>query len=879
MADEAAKRESLRLQARAMMQARPSSVLKDKMEMDKLQADMFAALEFVDEDDDDFKPEPEPTIKKAERLKLELKLPNGDLEKITIAADDTVPDIKEVVEDDHDIPIEEQQLFHKGKPLVDLMADLKDLGIQTGDVIEVNPPPIEIFIKSADGKKLAMKVPPHITIYKLKHQIQDEHGMEADETKLEFNGKSLKDMDATLTFDCGVSPGDSIDAKAQDVEVDVRLYTGKKKSVTLPPTATIGELKKKVKKAHDIPVDEQELEFDGKPLSDDKATLMSCGIKNGAVIDMKAPDIKISVVKHDGKKLSLTVKPTFTVRDLKQLIQEKHDIPVEKQELEFEGNPLADASATLEADYGIKAKSKIDMMALAMTVFVATADGSKLTISVKPTTTVAQLSAKLHFEHEISPDSHYLEFKDKALDNPDATLEELKIKADKTIDLRYKDITVTAIEPSGTNIDVKIAPSANLFDLQMQIQKSSVLALEDYLMMFDGHALPDDGTISLAECGIGNGAFIKLDPRPVGIVIENHDGTEIELSVSPQETVQAVIDILLNEYVIDLQEKNQTMYFNDEPLDDPESPLDAYGIVGGSRLFLDEPDMYFEVMVVPGGDFLEVALKTTDALYYLKQKIQEELKIPFRSQGIRIDGKKDLSATNPEATLKECEIEDGDVVIVENVPDITIEIRINDTDGRKKKTTMPIKVKHFYTVESLQLQLHEDFKIPRKEQVLKYDMIDLDDPMRTFKALGIGDGSIVDLHPWHIHVKTEEGDMLAVVLSPEATVYELEERIEGDHKIPAKKQSLSYQGVELKDPAKLLSEYEVKFGTIVDLTLLKKEKKVGEKPKKKSSEEIFSPKSKKRSSVKSKSKSSSKKRESLSKSDRKDKKDKKKSKD
>jgi len=392
----------------------------------------------------------------------------------------------------------------------------------------------------------------------------------------------------------------------------------------------------------------------------------------------------------------------------------------------------------------------------------------------------------------------------------------------------------------------------------------SILVLEDHLLMFNGKALPDDGTISLVECGIGEGATIKLDPRPVAIVVENVDGTSIELDISPQETVDTVLEMLINEYAIAVKEKNQTLYFNDEPLDNPDTVLAVYGIEGGSVLYLDEPDFFFEVMVIPGGAFSSVQMKPTDALYWLKKRIQDDHKIPFRSQGMHIEGKKDLSAINPESTLQECGIEDGDVVIVESVPDITIEIRINDTDGRKKKSTMPIKVKHFYTVESLQLQLDEDFKIPIKEQVLKYDLIALDDPYKTFKALGIGDGSTVDLHPWLIRVKPEKGDKFAVVLSPDSTLRDLEARIEKEHEIPIKRQSLIFKGEALDgDGEDTLTTIGIKYGDIVDLVKLKKDKKVEEKPKKskkresvlkgdkkkKDKDSLKSPKSKKRESV------------------------------
>ncbi|CAJ1937754.1 unnamed protein product [Cylindrotheca closterium] len=870
------RREALRQKARAMIQSRPSSVLKDKQELQKLQEEMERALAEEEEEEEENE---EPKPKKPEPLQIQVKLPGGESVDIKVAPDDTVPDIKEILEDDHDFPIEEQELFNNGKALADMYSDLTDCGIQAGDVLELNPPPIEIFVQAQDGKKMSMKVMPHITIDQLKQQIQEEHGIQADQLKLEFKGKSLHDLSASLTVDCEVLPGDVIDLKPEDITVHIQLYTGQKLPVTLPPTTSVGDLKKQVQAAHGISADEQELEFDGKPLDNDLASFVDCGIQKEAIINMKPPDIKISVVKHDGKKWSFAVKPTFSVGELKQMIQEKHEVPVEKQELEFEGKELDNDAATLEKDYGIKAQSKIDLKPLDMTVFVATHDGNKMAVTVKPTYSVGQLTQILKDEHDIPIEKHFLEFKGKTLEDPEAILEkDCKVKPEKVIDLKFKDITVVARDHGGETISVEVSPLGNIFDLQMKLQMGTLLALEDHFMMLEGKALPEDGTISLLDCGIVDGSVIVLDPRPVAIRIENVDGTTVEMTISPKESVDAVLEKLVHEHGIPVKEKNQTLYHGDDPLDDPNAALEACGVKGGELLFLDEPDIIFDVIVMPGSNASSVHMKPSEALYYLKKQIQEEHDIPFRSQGLAIEGKDDLSATNPELSLEECGIEDGDVVVAESVPDIVMEIRINDTDGKKKKELMSIKVKHFYTVESLQLQLHEDFKIPKEEQVLKYEEKELDDPFQTFKALGIGGGSIIDLHPWHIHVKTEKNELLAVVLSSDATVGDLQQRLAIDHEIPIKRQGLSYKGETIDvDPEAPLDSTGVKFGVIVDLKKLKKDKKVDDavkspKPKKRDSV-LKSPKSKKRDSkLKSPKKPpKSKKRESTSKSSKKDK--------
>merc|ERR1719310_876579 len=56
---------------------------------------------------------PKPKPQKPESLKIQVKLPNNTLVDMKMQVDDTIPDIKEEIEEDHEIPVKEQELFNK----------------------------------------------------------------------------------------------------------------------------------------------------------------------------------------------------------------------------------------------------------------------------------------------------------------------------------------------------------------------------------------------------------------------------------------------------------------------------------------------------------------------------------------------------------------------------------------------------------------------------------------------------------------------------------------------------------------------------------------------------------------------------------------------
>ncbi|CAJ1965587.1 unnamed protein product [Cylindrotheca closterium] len=417
------KQELLREKAKAMLNKRRPSLVKPDDDEDS---------------DDDSKP------KKPEKFDIQVKLPDGTLVPMKVSPDDTIPDIKETIEDDHDIPADGQKLNLKGKPLDDPQATLEDLGIKPGDILELNPPEeMTVHVKTPDGKKLPVKVKPNETIADLKQKVEDEHDIPVGDQDLELNGEPLDDPKATLG-QCGVKPGDVIDMKDPSGDMKVRVQTpdGKIVSLSVAPDDSIQKIKDQLAEQHDIPSDGTDLTFKGSPLDDPDDTLDDYGVKDGdllVVVAAPPSDITVQVQVHTpdgkkGKKIPITLSPDATIDDLKTKLEDKHGIPKKDQILQYDGDDLDEPKKSLK-DLGIADGDVVDLMPA--TIKVKTPDGKVLSVSVDPSKdTVPDLKKRIADKHNIPVKDQQLSFNGKPLDDDSSEpLKDLGISHGDVVDL------------------------------------------------------------------------------------------------------------------------------------------------------------------------------------------------------------------------------------------------------------------------------------------------------------------------------------------------------------------------------------------------------------------------------------------------------------
>lgn len=121
----------------------------------------------------------------------------------------------------------------------------------------------------------------------------------------------------------------------------IKTVTGE--TVTLPVTQyyTIGKVKVKIQDKKGIPADQQRLVFAGEEPKDE-CTLYDCNIQKDSILLLRWRCIHIFVKTLSGEILTLEVKLSDTINDLKLKIQDEGVEETLQQTLRFAGQQLED---------------------------------------------------------------------------------------------------------------------------------------------------------------------------------------------------------------------------------------------------------------------------------------------------------------------------------------------------------------------------------------------------------------------------------------------------------------------------------------------------------------------------------------------------------
>merc|ERR1712032_749341 len=338
---------------------------------------------------------------------------------------DSIKNVKKLIKNKESIPMDQQKLFFDGaqgqtgapgaRKELENKRTIKDYNIQnksilnlvlksSNDNIESKGPfakddgsseDMKISVKTPKGKTITLDVEPSDTIKNIKKIIKNKEGVPINQQKLFTSGvpgslKELEDNKKTIN-DYNIKNKstlvliyETIESKgpfakdqgsSEDMEIKVKLPTGKTITLDVELTDSIKNVKKLIKNKEAIPIDQQKLFFDGtkgqagapgtrKELEDNSKTIKDYSIQNKSTLHLvSSEDLKISVKTPTGKTITLDVEPSDTIKNIKKIIKNKEGVPINQQKLFTSGVPgslkeLEDNKKTIN-DYNIKNKSTL----------------------------------------------------------------------------------------------------------------------------------------------------------------------------------------------------------------------------------------------------------------------------------------------------------------------------------------------------------------------------------------------------------------------------------------------------------------------------------------------------------------------------------------
>jgi len=364
-------------------------------------------------------------------ITVKVKTPDGKIIPVTIDPSDSILSIKENVAPEAGIEVPQQIMKFDGKELPDdKSADA--MGLKDGDVIDLSPKSVTVYVKTPDGKTISVPIDPSDRIESIKHAVAPESGIEVPMQVMKLEGNELSN-DGTADG-AGLRDGSVIDLTPRPITVQVKTPDGKTISVTLDPSESIQAVKEAVAPASGIEVPQQVLKFEGGVLPNDK-TLDGAGLKDGDVIDLMPKPITVKVRTPDGKIIPVEMDPSGSIESIKENVAPTAGIAVTDQTIKFGGKELPNGE-TAEA-MGLKDGSIIDLEAAGpegTVVFVKTPDGKKIALAIEPSDTIESIKTRVVDESSIKVYKQIMHFQDTFLHNED-TAADSGLKDGSIIDL------------------------------------------------------------------------------------------------------------------------------------------------------------------------------------------------------------------------------------------------------------------------------------------------------------------------------------------------------------------------------------------------------------------------------------------------------------
>ena len=241
----------------------------------------------------------------------------------------TIEEIKRKIQNQINIPIQEQILVYGGKELEEDKKSLKDYGFQeymnSPNIFELylgHKNGILIHIQSKSRGKLKYSFRPNTKIEYIKQKISEYTDLPTEIQILSYNDIELKNENALMDYNVQNKSTINLIFRAKNgIIIFIRRPTGKIIPLDISISTKISQIKELIHEKDNLPIEHQKIKYCGKEL-DDNDTLLSLNIQPGDFIEAifkSTSGYEIFIKTLTGKTITLYVESYFTIENVKEL--------------------------------------------------------------------------------------------------------------------------------------------------------------------------------------------------------------------------------------------------------------------------------------------------------------------------------------------------------------------------------------------------------------------------------------------------------------------------------------------------------------------------------------------------------------------------------
>ena len=517
------------------------------------------------------------------RIELVVKECNGKDITLFSSPDDTIDNLKSMIEQQEGIPGERQRLFY-GESELHVGNTLSYYGITKSSTLLFRLW-IQISVKTSTEKTIQLKVLESDIVSDVKELIQKEENIHPCRQMLTFNRRSLEDTSSLSYYN--IQHNDTINLVISKYSfVFIKTLTGQTIAMEVQLDERILNMKARVEEKEGIPKDQQRLFFGGQHLQDDR-TLSDYNIRNEDTIHMVLRfrgGMEIFIKTLNFKTIPLHVEDSDTIENVKSMIEETEGIPAEQQRLIFESKQLEN-DKTL-SDYNIQRESLIYLVLSlrggANSIYIKTPIGETIVLPIEEWYTIERVKAHIQIKEGIFIDFQRLFFEGERLEDK-RTLYDYYIKDGDTLDLVLS-FEVQIKTHDGSKIYLQLFMDDTVLNIKEKIQDQEGIPVKEQRLVFGFKELNDMKT--LEECNIDESKTLDLVLNEKGceFIVEMPDSHSKTCHFSSQDTRIAIIkeNLVQTENLtftcVDIRQ-NQRCLSNDKSLEEngvtvnPTSPL------------------------------------------------------------------------------------------------------------------------------------------------------------------------------------------------------------------------------------------------------------------------------------------------------------------